>query len=192
MSLSNMNTHSAGKWGDRPFWKAVPIALGLLLAFSVIWHPAESAGPVSPRSEASLSIGVAASLSVETRQLVGNASLVSRLEPEEFVGGQFGLPTVRDILSELAKTGRDPRSEFKVVRFSEEVQELEDLREGMVLEAVVTNVTRFGAFVDVGVHQDGLIHISELDRTFVRDPSDVVSVGEDTLPTDATLMCDSH
>jgi uncharacterized protein len=121
---------------------------------------------------------MAASLKVETRQLVGNASLVSRLEAEQFVSGQFGLPTVQDILNELAKPGRDPRNEFKVARFSEEVQELEDLREGMILEGVVTNVTRFGAFVDVGVHQDGLIHISELDQTFVRDPSDVVSVGD--------------
>ena len=121
---------------------------------------------------------MAASLSVKTSQLVGNVGLASRLQAEEFVDGQVGLPTVRDILGELAKPGRDPRSEFKIAKFSEEVHELEDLREGMILEGVVTNVTRFGAFVDVGVHQDGLIHISELDNTFVQDPSDVVSVGD--------------
>lgn len=121
---------------------------------------------------------MAESLGVGTSQLVGNAGLASRLKAEEFVDGQVGLPTVRDILSELAKPGRDPRSEFKVASFAEDVHDLEDLREGMILEGVVTNVTRFGAFVDVGVHQDGLIHISELDRTFVKDPSDVVSVGD--------------
>lgn len=121
---------------------------------------------------------MASSLNVKTSQLVGNAGLASRLKAEEFVDRQVGLPTVRDILSELAKPGRDPRSEFKIAKFSEDVHELEDLREGMVLEGAVTNVTRFGAFVDVGVHQDGLIHISELDNKFVQDPSDVVSVGD--------------
>jgi protein Tex len=121
---------------------------------------------------------MASSLSVKTSQLVGNAGLASRLKAEEFVDGQVGLPTVRDILGELAKPGRDPRSEFKIAQFSEDVHELADLREGMILEGAVTNVTRFGAFVDVGVHQDGLVHISELDNTFVQDPSDVVSVGD--------------
>ena len=84
----------------------------------------------------------------------------------------------RDILAELAKPGRDPRSEFKVARFAEGVNDLEDLKQGMILEGVVTNVTSFGAFVDIGVHQDGLIHISELANTYVQDPSDVVSVGD--------------
>ncbi len=90
----------------------------------------------------------------------------------------MGLPTVQDILAELAKPGRDPRSEFRVARFTEGVNELEDLKEGMVLEGVITNVTRFGAFVDIGVHQDGLIHISQLANKFVEDPSEVVSVGD--------------
>lgn len=121
---------------------------------------------------------MATSLNASTSQLVGNASLASRLKAEDFVDGQVGLPTVRDILGELAKPGRDPRSEFKIAKFSEDVHELNDLREGMSLEGVVTNVTRFGAFVDVGVHQDGLIHISELDKKFVEDPSEVVSVGD--------------
>ncbi len=121
---------------------------------------------------------MAASLNVSTRQLVGSAALASRLKAEEFVDGEVGLPTVHDILSELAKPGRDPRSQFKIATFADDVQNLEDLRPGMILEGVVTNVTRFGAFVDVGVHQDGLVHISELDSKFVQDPSDVVSVGD--------------
>ncbi len=121
---------------------------------------------------------MAASLKVSTGQLVGNAALASRLKADEFVDGQVGLPTVRDILSELAKPGRDPRSEFKIATFADDVHELEDLREGMILEGAVTNVTRFGAFVDIGVHQDGLVHISELDNQFVQDPSDVVAVGD--------------
>jgi uncharacterized protein len=121
---------------------------------------------------------MAAHLNVATKQLVGNATLADKLNASDFVDDRVGLPTVRDILAELAKPGRDPRSEFQVARFTEGVNELEDLKQGMVLEGVVTNVTRFGAFVDVGVHQDGLIHISQLANTFVRDPSDVVCVGD--------------
>ncbi|MDD4789539.1 MAG: helix-hairpin-helix domain-containing protein, partial [Pirellulales bacterium] len=121
---------------------------------------------------------MAARLGVAARQLVGNAALAARLRAEDFVEGAVGLPTVRDILAELAKPGRDPRSEFKVARFAEGVEELEDLREGMILEGVVTNVTRFGAFVDIGVHQDGLVHISQLANKYVQDPSEVVSVGD--------------
>jgi uncharacterized protein len=117
-------------------------------------------------------------LNVAPSQLVGNASLVTRLQPDEFVDRRVGLPTLRDIVAELAKPGRDPRSEFQVARFAEGVNELEDLTPGMVLEGVVTNVTRFGAFVDIGVHQDGLIHISQLANTFVEDPGDVVTVGD--------------
>ncbi len=117
-------------------------------------------------------------LHVAPAQLVGNATLVGKLQAHDFVDDQVGLPTVQDILAELAKPGRDPRSEFKVARFAEGVNDLEDLQPGMVLEGVVTNVTRFGAFVDIGVHQDGLIHISQLANTFVEDPSDVVTVGD--------------
>jgi uncharacterized protein len=121
---------------------------------------------------------MAARLQVPPRQLVGNSALAGKLSAQEFVDERVGLPTVQDILAELARPGRDPRSEFKVATFAEGVHELEDLKPGMVLEGVVTNVTRFGAFVDVGVHQDGLIHISELDTRFVEDPSDVVAVGD--------------
>ena len=110
--------------------------------------------------------------------LVGNASLVKTLAPQMFVDDQVGLPTVNDILEELAKPGRDPRSEFKVAKFAAGVDDLGDLKKGMVLEGVITNVTKFGAFVDIGVHQDGLVHISQLADTFVKDPSDFVAVGD--------------
>ena len=121
---------------------------------------------------------MASQLKVAPTQLVGNAALVTQLTPQDYVDDHVGLPTVHDILAELSKPGRDPRSEFKVAQFAEGVNELEDLKAGMVLEGVVTNVTRFGAFVDIGVHQDGLIHISQLATTFVEDPSDVVTVGD--------------
>ena len=104
--------------------------------------------------------------------------MAGRLNAEDFVDHRVGLPTVQDILAELAKPGRDPRSEFKVARFTEGINQISDLSAGMVLEGVVTNVTRFGAFVDVGVHQDGLVHISQLDKRYIEDPSDVVSVGD--------------
>jgi uncharacterized protein len=121
---------------------------------------------------------MAAQLQLPPAQLVGNAPLVQRLIPRDFVDQQAGLLTVQDILQELAKPGRDPRKEFRVAKFSEAVQELKDLQPGMALEGTVTNVTRFGAFVDVGVHQDGLVHISQMADRFVEDPSDIVSVGD--------------
>jgi uncharacterized protein len=121
---------------------------------------------------------MASKLGVTTSQLVGNASLVAGLQAQDFVDDTCGPLTVRDILAELPKPGRDPRSEFKVAQFAEGINELEDLTPGMVLEGVVTNVTKFGAFVDIGVHQDGLIHVSELANQFVQSPSDVVSVGD--------------
>lgn len=117
-------------------------------------------------------------LNVPTERLVGEASLSSKLNAADYVDDRCGLPTVQDILSELAKPGRDPRSEFKVAKFTEGVNELEDLKPGMILEGVVTNVTHFGAFVDVGVHQDGLIHISQLADSFVQDPNEIVTVGD--------------
>ena len=121
---------------------------------------------------------MAAKLNAETQQLVGNATLADKLNAAEFVDSKSGLPTIKDILAELAKPGRDPRSEFKVAQFAEGVDHMQDLKVGMRLEGVVTNVTRFGAFVDIGVHQDGLIHISQLADTYVADPSDIVSVGD--------------
>jgi uncharacterized protein len=110
--------------------------------------------------------------------LVGNSAIVGRISPQPFVSPEAGLPTITDILEELQKPGRDPRKEFQAVQFDETIQSLEDLRVGLILEGVITNVTHFGAFVDIGVHQDALIHISQLSDEFVRDPHEVVRVGQ--------------
>jgi len=111
-------------------------------------------------------------------QLIGDSQFLRRLDPARYTDEQFGEPTVRDILSELDKPGRDPRPEFRTARFREGVNTLQDLTPGMVLEGTVTNVTNFGAFIDIGVHQDGLVHISALAERFVRDPHEVVKAGE--------------
>jgi protein Tex len=110
--------------------------------------------------------------------LLGNAARLRALTPHQFVDDRFGLPTVSDILAELEKPGRDPRPEFRTATFAEGVHSIADLRRGMVLEGVVTNVAAFGAFVDVGVHQDGLVHVSAMSTTFVKDPRDVVTSGQ--------------
>jgi protein Tex len=111
-------------------------------------------------------------------QLIGDSSALRALKPERYTDEQFGLPTVRDILKELEKPGRDPRPAFQAARFADGVEDLKDLRPGMVLEGVVTNVAAFGAFVDIGVHQDGLVHISALADRYVKDPREVVKVGD--------------
>jgi protein Tex len=110
--------------------------------------------------------------------LVGDAAQVRRIDWRRYVSDEVGEPTLRDIVAELEKPGRDPRGDFTAPAFREDLRELEDVREGMVLQGVVTNVTAFGAFVDVGVHQDGLVHVSELANRFVRDPAEVVRVGD--------------
>ncbi|WP_040839911.1 Tex family protein [Thiothrix nivea] len=112
------------------------------------------------------------------QELVGNSEFVSQLKPTDYVTEQFGLPTIRDILAELEKPGRDPRPEFVTATFREGVNELADLQAGMILEGVVTNVANFGAFVDIGVHQDGLVHISQLTNKFIKDPREVVRTGD--------------
>ena len=111
-------------------------------------------------------------------QLIGDASTLRGLRLEDFTDERFGLPTVKDIVKELEKPGRDPRPEFKAARFADGIETLADLVPGMVLEGVVTNVAAFGAFVDIGVHQDGLVHISALSSSFVKDPRSVVKVGD--------------
>jgi protein Tex len=118
----------------------------------------------------------AAGLSVP--ELIGNTTVLRSLRPQEFTDERFGLPTVTDILGELDKPGRDPRPAFTTAAFAEGVQTLEDLAPGMVLEGVVTNVAAFGAFVDIGVHQDGLVHVSAMSRNFVSDPREVVRSGD--------------
>ncbi|TNH25741.1 RNA-binding transcriptional accessory protein, partial [Testudinibacter sp. TR-2022] len=112
------------------------------------------------------------------QDLIGNSSAVSALNPAQFTDERFGLPTVRDILNELEKPGRDPRGEFKTATFMDGVEAITDLSPGMILEGTVTNVTNFGAFVDIGVHQDGLVHISSLSDKFVQDPHEVVKTGD--------------
>jgi protein Tex len=114
----------------------------------------------------------------QLKEILGNAQVLGKLNPRDFIDDKFGLPTVADILKELEKPGRDPRPEFKTAAFQEGVEDLKDLRTDMVLEGVVTNVTNFGAFVDIGVHQDGLVHISALAEKFVKDPHEVVKAGD--------------
>ncbi len=114
----------------------------------------------------------------DLKAVMGNAKLLRGLKPQAFVDGKFGLPTVTDILKELEKPGRDPRPTFKTATFKEGVEKVSDLRPGMLLEGVVTNVAAFGAFVDVGVHQDGLVHVSCLSKDFVKDPSKIVKPGQ--------------
>ncbi|QEL64712.1 protein Tex [Oryzomicrobium terrae] len=112
------------------------------------------------------------------KEVVGNSQVVKGLSPTKYTDEKFGLPTVQDILKELEKPGRDPRPEFKTASFADGVEDLKDLRPGMILEGVVTNVAAFGAFVDIGVHQDGLVHVSALSNKFVKDPREVVKAGD--------------
>jgi uncharacterized protein len=121
---------------------------------------------------------ILADLKKPMKEVLGDSTSLKRLDASRYTDEQFGLPTVRDILSELEKPGRDPRPEFKTATFKEGVEELKDLQPGMMLEGVVTNVTNFGAFVDIGVHQDGLVHISMMSQKFIKDPREVVKAGD--------------
>src|SRR5262249_9462544 len=114
---------------------------------------------------------IARALGVELPQLIGNQELVDKIDLAKYVTADVGEPTLRDIAAELAKPGRDPRAEFSPPRFRDDVTAMEDLKVGMVLEGVVTNVTAFGAFVDIGVHNDGLVHVSQLAEQFATDPA---------------------
>jgi len=122
------------------------------------------------------SIATTKALAIDS--LIGNTELIRDINPKDYVTEEFGLPTITDILRELDKPGRDPRGEFKTAHFKEGVHEIRDLKLEMILEGVVTNVTNFGAFVDIGVHQDGLVHISSLADKFVSDPHTVVKAGD--------------
>ncbi|PLC51212.1 RNA-binding transcriptional accessory protein [Pollutimonas subterranea] len=159
------------RFGDKAFEQAagflrVPDGDNPLDASSV--HP--EAYPVVER--------ILAKVKAEARQIMGQQGALKGISPSEFTDERFGLPTVKDIFAELEKPGRDPRPEFKTAQFKEGVNTINDLHVGMILEGVVTNVANFGAFVDVGVHQDGLVHISALSDTFIKDPRDVVRVGQ--------------
>ncbi|MEC7815768.1 MAG: Tex family protein [Pseudomonadota bacterium] len=114
----------------------------------------------------------------KVEDIIGDSAFLRSLDPKDYVTEQFGLPTIKDIIAELEKPGRDPRPEFRFAHFEDGVETLSDLKPGMVLEGSVTNVTNFGAFVDIGVHQDGLVHISALSHTFVKDPREVVKAGD--------------
>ena len=117
-------------------------------------------------------------INTEAREIMGRQGALKGLSPSDFTDERFGVPTVRDIFTEIEKPGRDPRPEFKTAQFKEGINTLNDLQVGMVLEGVITNVANFGAFVDIGVHQDGLVHISALSDRFIKDPRDVVRVGQ--------------
>lgn len=117
-------------------------------------------------------------LKQDIKIIIGDSKLLKSLNPAKYADEKFGIPTISDILKELEKPGRDPRPEFKSATFKEGVEELKDLQPDMILEGVITNVAAFGAFVDIGVHQDGLVHISALANTFVKDPHTVVKVGQ--------------
>ena len=121
---------------------------------------------------------ILADLNKDVKSVIGDVRLLKSLNPAKYADAQFGVPTVTDILNELEKPGRDPRPEFTTATFKEGVEEMRDLRPDMILEGVVTNVAAFGAFVDIGVHQDGLVHISALSNTFVKDPHAVVKAGQ--------------
>lgn len=121
---------------------------------------------------------IAEKMGKPVKQVIGNSDFLRKLKPQEFTDDTFGLPTVTDIIAELDKPGRDPRPEFKTAEFKEGVEDLKDLQPDMVLEGVISNVTNFGAFVDIGVHQDGLVHISALSDSFVKDPRDIVKAGD--------------
>jgi len=109
---------------------------------------------------------------------MGKSDVIRSLRPEALADEKFGAITVKDVLAELEKPGRDPRPDFQVARFNEGVEDLKDLKEGMVLEGTVSNVAQFGAFVDLGVHQDGLVHVSQLSNKFVNDAREVVKTGD--------------
>ena len=139
-------------------------------------NPLDSSG-VHPERYA-LVEQMAKDLGVSVKDLVGNSLLADRIDVRKYVSGDVGEPTLRDIVEELKKPGRDPRAVFEKPAFREDVMTIDDVKEGMTLEGIVTNVTAFGAFVDIGIHQDGLVHVSEIADRFVRDPSEVVKTGD--------------
>jgi uncharacterized protein len=121
---------------------------------------------------------MAMDLNCKVADLLSNESLRKQIRLSQYVNTEVGIPTLTDIMEELAKPGRDPREQFEAFEFTEGVNEIKDLRVGMILPGIVTNITNFGAFVDIGVHQDGLVHVSQLADKFVRDPNEVVKVAQ--------------
>jgi uncharacterized protein len=159
------------RFGDKAFEQAA----GFLRIHGAA-HPLDSSA-VHPESYPIVE-RMASDLGVSIGELVENESLIERIDLERYCTGEVGLPTLRDIVEELKKPGRDPREEVTSFEFSEEINDISDLEVGMLLDGIVTNVTNFGAFVDVGVHQDGLVHISQMSKRFVKNPYEVCSVGQ--------------
>jgi uncharacterized protein len=151
-------------------------------------HPLDSSA-VHPERYSVVEM-IAKDLGVKLESLVGNPALAQNIDVNKYVSAEIGVATLRDIVDELKKPGRDPRSAFERPEFRDDVNTIADLKRGMILNGVVTNVTAFGAFVDIGVHQDGLVHISELSEQFVKDPASIVSAGDrlkvEVLDVDAT------
>jgi uncharacterized protein len=139
-------------------------------------NPLDNTG-VHPESYGVIN-NIAASLNISLDRLSEVGERWKSIDLKQFVTADIGLPTLKDAIAELEKPGRDPRQQFQYAKFTDNIDEIADLREGMVLEGVITNVVNFGAFVDVGVHQDGLVHISQLSDRFVSDPNEVVKVGQ--------------
>jgi uncharacterized protein len=121
---------------------------------------------------------IVASFDAGIKDFINDESLRKKVRLEDFVSEKVGLPTLKDIMEELAKPGRDPREKFDLFEFAAGVNSIEDLRDGMVLPGIVTNITAFGAFVDIGVHQDGLVHVSQMADRFVKDPNEIVTLNQ--------------
>jgi uncharacterized protein len=119
---------------------------------------------------------MAASMKTTIDELMKNNALRESIQLEDYISDEIGIPTLTDIMEELAKPGRDPRKKFDIFEFAKEVHKIDDLQPGMILPGIVTNITAFGAFVDLGIHQDGLVHISQMANRFVRDPNEIVTV----------------
>jgi uncharacterized protein len=139
-------------------------------------NPLDNSG-VHPESYAAVE-RMASDLGVDVAGLIGNESLIKQIDVKKYASAETGVLTLNDIVQELKKPGVDPRKNFSTANFSREINSLEDLQENMILDGTVTNVTNFGAFVDIGVHQDGLAHISKLSSKFITNPHEVVSVGD--------------
>ena len=117
-------------------------------------------------------------LNVEVKDLIGNKELIAKINPKDFIENDFGIETINDIIDELEKPGRDPRKTFEVFEFNKDIRTINDLKVGMQLVGIVTNITAFGCFVDVGVHQDGLVHISQMSNQFIKDPNEIVKLNQ--------------
>jgi len=117
-------------------------------------------------------------LNVEVADLIGNNELIAKINPKDYIENSFGIETINDIISELEKPGRDPRKTFEVFEFNKDIRTMNDLKVGMQLVGIVTNITAFGCFVDIGVHQDGLVHISQMSNQFIKDPNDIVKLNQ--------------